>query len=125
MKCPKCQRPTFGRHCGDYPNCTSAETPERILCAAIWVDDGEFHIHQPTKSGFVVCGYRHANIISSLHVLAPLQNAAMRRMSTQGFLTSKGRFVDRVEALEIAKAAGQLLRGTGGPGGQLYSEDLY
>jgi hypothetical protein len=41
----------------------------------------------------------------------------------QGFLTSRGRFVDRAEALEIAEAAGQVIKKT--PGGGLFSEDVW
>lgn len=46
----------------------------------------------------------------------------------QGFLTSEGRFVDRVEGLFIAQAAGQFNRPDLRPGEnphQLYSEDLW
>lgn len=44
--------------------------------------------------------------------------------TTQGFLTSKGRFVNREEALEIARAAGQV-GDDAGYKKQLFSEDLY
>lgn len=44
----------------------------------------------------------------------------------QGFLTSEGRFVNRIEALEIAKRAGQFNRKPGGyDGPELFSEDLW
>lgn len=42
----------------------------------------------------------------------------------QGFTTSTGRFVERDEAWEIAKAAQQIRRVSGSPG-TLFSEDLY
>lgn len=42
----------------------------------------------------------------------------------QGFTTSAGRFVERAEALAIAKAAGQT-RPNDELGHQLYSEDLW
>lgn len=45
---------------------------------------------------------------------------------TQGFLDSKGRFLDRREAYKLAEANGQLKREPGGYGGELlYSEDLW
>ena len=49
------------------------------------------------------------------------------RNSTQGFLTSKGRFVTREEAYPIAVAAGQLIgrEQGGGTSGRLYSEDVW
>lgn len=40
----------------------------------------------------------------------------------QGFLTSEGKFVGRVEALEIAKRAGQIKET---PHSKLYTEDLW
>lgn len=44
-----------------------------------------------------------------------------------GFWTSEDRYVDRKEAWQIAKAAGQLLERapTDGRGGTLYSEDVW
>lgn len=45
-------------------------------------------------------------------------------MHNQGFVTDKGHFVDRHEAMIIAKAAGQLIRNTG-PLDELFSEDLW
>lgn len=44
---------------------------------------------------------------------------------TQGFLTDEGTFVDRYEALEIAKNAGQVGKFCGGDDWQLYSENLW
>jgi hypothetical protein len=39
------------------------QVKEWILCAAILVEDGEEHLHQPRniKTGFVICGRRHHN----------------------------------------------------------------
>ena len=48
----------------------------------------------------------------------------MLRFSTQGFLTTKNRFVDREEAMQIAKSANQLI-GNHGDKNKLYSEDIY
>lgn len=44
----------------------------------------------------------------------------------QGFLTNKGIFVDRKEAMKIAKEQGQIIRLSGSPNADiLFSEDLY
>ena len=44
----------------------------------------------------------------------------------QGFLTNKGRFIGRIEAMEIAKEQGQVIRLSGSPNPDiLFSEDLY
>jgi hypothetical protein len=41
----------------------------------------------------------------------------------QGFVTESGRFVEREEALQIAKESKQIIKKTGNPN-QLYSEDI-
>lgn len=94
-------------------------TPERILCAAIWYQDGQVHEQQPVETGYVACGHRHCNIHT--------QPRADRLMpSVQGFLTSNGEFASRRVALRIARAAGQLEGRTKHPPmDQLLSEDLY
>ena len=44
----------------------------------------------------------------------------------QGFLTNKGRFVGRKEAMKIAQEQGQIIRLSGSPNADiLFSEDLY
>ena len=44
----------------------------------------------------------------------------------QGFLTNKGRFVGREEAMKIAKEQNQIIRLSGSPNSDiLFSEDLY
>lgn len=49
----------------------------------------------------------------------------MTRCKTiQGFITNKGRFVNRKEAFKIALDAGQIDE-SAGVGGELFSEDLY
>ena len=87
---------------------------ERIQAAAILMGDGAVCVMFPPK--------RHHDIIRKL---------SSRRYKTdelgplkQGFVTSHGRYVDRIEARKIAEAADQML--TKNPGGdQLYSEDLW
>ncbi len=44
---------------------------------------------------------------------------------TQGFITSEGRFVDRVEAMEIAIEADQVVSGNSIHGKELFSEDVW
>lgn len=109
---------------------------ERIICAAIWYDDG---IHRPQLpiniiTGIVIGGWRHFNCLSSLsNLLYPnwqedtLENLiridALNKQ-TQGFLTSRGRFVNRVEAGKIAIAA-QQIEELSYSDTDLFSEDLY
>ena len=104
---------------------------EYILCAAIWYDDGlsyddeekeakkgekrAFPAHfrgatyQNTNisTGYVICGWRHGNIIA----VKPCNPAWCPEIkdTVQGFLTNKGRFVDRWQAAYIASEAKQPL----------------
>jgi len=102
-----------------YPE--AAAKPEYIICAAIHVDDGLKHQHQPKniKTGIVLCGRRHHNIIYNFNAL--VFGKLKSKDENQGFLTSKDRFVDRKEAGEIAFAAKQIPE----PTKCLFSEDLY
>jgi hypothetical protein len=96
---------------------------ERILCAAVWIDDGQKYAHQPMPTGLVFAGWRHAQCIVTATTAFPDRRV---RQEDQGFLTSMGRFVGRVEALRIARARGQIRKaGYIARGDELYSEDLY
>lgn len=107
---------------------------ERVLCAAIWVDTG---VAEPPRrsyaypaTGLLFCAWRHGDCLTALQAwadrLAPEERARVGQDQLdgrhQGFLTSRGRFVYREEAMSLARAAGQvgdLKRNS------LYSEDLY
>lgn len=95
---------------------------EHILCSAIWFDDGEQHAHMPVniKSGYVVCGMRHGNCFSTAYALCK-DRSYIKYEKEQGFLTSKNRFVDRLEAAKLAFYAGQIKQITH----ILYSENLW
>ena len=75
-----------------------------ILCSAIWYDDGNIYPHQPIniKTGLVLCGWRHHNIITQASVLKISANNQV-----QGFLTNDNRFVNRAQAKVIALKSGQ------------------
>jgi hypothetical protein len=90
-----------------------------IICAANYVKDGKEYLHQPKniKSGFVICGRRHHNIIMTKKILSGNKS----HEDIQGFLTSDDRFVDRIEAGEIAFKANQINK----PTDCLFSEDIY
>lgn len=129
------------------------EPTETIICAAIHYDNGIHYKFQDVygiKTGFVLSGYRHPNILSvlptnpyflkkmfdtgdkeeiqkyeELKVKYGWQEDGLLRCNTiQGFLTSKGRFVNRKEAYNIALEAGQI-DCNGGYCKELFSEDLY
>lgn len=108
-------------------------TVERILCAAIWVDTGK--AEPPRRSytypstGLLFCAWRHGDCFTTLHAWADRLSSEERASIGeeqfaglhQGFLTSCGRYVDREEAIKIARAAGQ----TNSTKRGLFSEDLY
>lgn len=78
----------------------------RIVAAAI-LKEGALHV-----------GYRHNRIINSAaHRGDSLKNCP------QGFITTDGKFVDRLEGARIALGSGQIVE-LGWPP-NLYSEDLY
>jgi hypothetical protein len=105
--------------------------PEFIICAANWYDDGEPQTFSPKniKTGFVICGRRHHNCISIFAKMMGFpydeRGLALMRTEVQGFLTSHDRFVDRLEALAIARTQGQIITGEGNSKLGLFSEDLY
>lgn len=97
----------------------NASKPEYVLCAAIWVDDKQHHLHQPhnIETGYVVAGWRHHNCIQLISMIC----SGAARGAIQGFLTSKGRFIDRSTAGRMAKEVGQIDYKCS----LLFSEDLY
>lgn len=127
---------------------------EHIICSAIHYDNGlKYNFHQFTygvETGFVLAGYRHPHIISvlptnpywlknkfndgdeeviqkyeELNVKYGWQEDSLTRCNTvQGFITNKGRFVNRKEAFQIALEAGQIDE-SNGVDRELFSEDLY
>ena len=86
------------------------EGPEVCVCAAIRL-----------KNGKVITGRRDGEILVNAFFLG-----FDHRGSTQGFMTSKGRFVTRTEGRKLQDAAGIPSRAKDGyRGDKLYSEDLY
>ena len=96
---------------------------EYVLCAAIKRKTPINVVSQNYKTGTldnddiysIEIGRRHNDIIARFGKL-------YLDVTKQGFYTSWGRFVDRKEALQIAKDAGQVEETNFN---QLYSEDLY
>jgi len=105
---------------------------EYITCAAIWYKDLPNQVYPPKNidKGIVVCGHRHSNCIDIMKSLGELRTVRYSPdgvgESEQGFLTSENRFVNRLEAAEIAIKAGQVYRNfLSNPLIGLFSEDLY
>ncbi len=105
---------------------------EYVLCAANHYDDGiEHKVNQPDniKTGFVVCGHRHSDCISTFALMVgfPYDQNGLKLMQTeeQGFLTSTNRWVDRKEAAEIAVKSNQVKQEDLNSRLGLFSENLY
>lgn len=99
---------------------------EYILCSALWLNDGNIHPHQPLNiiEGYVICGRRHHNCFATLSVTLGNGNYDKSAI-TQGFVTSKDRFVDRKFALKIALDYHQVDFDSLTSTKELYSEDLW
>lgn len=105
---------------------------ELVLTAAIWYKDLETMNFLPKniEKGIVISGYRHAHCISVLKTLAGLRTVKFGPDSVgetiQGFIKNKDRFVDRLEAMEIAIKSGQVKKEElQNKRIGLFSEDLY
>lgn len=100
---------------------------ERIIMSANYYDNGIEFVHQPfnIKTGVVLCGMRHHNIIANFCILT---GETIGDNCEQGFLTSKNRFVGRNEAANIARRANQIKwtdKSIDWKKVELYSEDIY
>lgn len=70
----------------------------------------------------IFTGYRHLQI-NDVFATERIRNGWKVIEKTEGFLTRSGQFVDRTQAMAIAKACGQLKHDT--DRAQLNSEDLW
>ena len=106
-----------------------SEIGERIYSAAIWYKELPTAKRNPENISFgiVVEGHRHTDIIRTVYNLIGKRTVENGESSVgetiQGFVTNKNRFVDRVEAMKIAKESNQLITNT--TFNELYSEDIY
>jgi hypothetical protein len=98
----------------EMPESWVESKPEYILCAAIHFDDGLKYEHQPKNisQGFVVTGRRHHNCLLTVFILSKKDwrrdSLAQGMVQTQGFLTSKDRFLGRTESYHLAVKSGQI-----------------
>jgi hypothetical protein len=96
---------------------------EYILCAAILrINERDFTMYHHNDLRKIEIGYRHADIYRRF------EGEVDKSPKAQGFYTSKGRFVNRKEAMEIAYNAGQVSIDVAKFDGEfrnLFSEDLY
>ena len=86
--------------------------PETIIAAAVQYDGLTFSLPRPA---------RHAQVLQCMEDILSVDSIAH---ACQGFLTSEGRFVNRIQGRQIAYVAGQNPGTTGGQR-DLFSEDLW
>lgn len=105
---------------------------EYIICSAIWYCDLKTQNYLPINinKGLVVCGHRHHNCIDTLKTMSDLRTVRYSPdgvgESIQGFLTNKNRFLNRIDAMEIAIEAKQVNKEElYNPKIGLFSEDLW
>lgn len=110
-RCSSCDYP--------IPDCRCMK-PRYVVCAA----------NKSTKTGRIVCGARYWD--SVMRNMALYVGADGKRKMTfewqnckQGFIDQYGQWMDREEALLIAKANGQVKYQTDPQSKELFSEDLY
>lgn len=87
---------------------------ERIIAAAVQIEGVTISLPRPARHGQV------HHCLETMGIPAHLEATA-----TQGFLTSEGRFVNRVQAKQIAHMAQQFLPGPKSHQRDLFSEDLW
>lgn len=95
----------------DYLRPQSVET---VICSAI-----------KTVEGLIVRGHRHGDCMRTASQIPRVDDEKLNE-SEQGFITSRNRFVDRLEGRRLQDAAGIPSVALGGyRGAVLFSEDLY
>lgn len=105
------------------------DIPERIVCSVCQLcvdkqdgtnEDGSEIIHE-------VYGLRHYDPFMRKQIKELEKQYKYPLLAfDQGFLTNKGRFVNRLDAMKIAKEQNQIVRLSGSPNSDiLFSEDLY
>lgn len=85
---------------------------EYIICSAYWYKTGDESprgfVAQNISTGIIIGQWRHPNVIHAWRKSSGLRTVQTEVEYVDGFLTSRGNFVDRVQAAEIAYNAGQI-----------------
>ena len=87
-----------------------------ILASAV-----KFHVDK-TNEDVVLCGLRHGDIFKQLKALGFEPHKGYEEIS-QGFITDKGKYLDRIDALSYALKYKQITDAKGKT--ELFSEDLW
>lgn len=99
------------------------DVQRRVVCAA---NRYELEVEREGHKYVTLIGVRHFCPIMRGNFIR-VKSEIKRSTEVQGFVDQFGIFMDRFEALDVAKAAGQLniARPKTSPEDRLFSEDLY
>lgn len=87
------------------------DVSEKIVAAAIQIEGVTISLPRPA---------RHGEVLICVNMLLP---DVYQGRETQGFVTSEGRFVNRVQAFQLAWKEKQIISDRTGP--ELFSEDVW
>lgn len=90
--------------------------PEKIACAAV-----KFHTSDWEDDFFILTGKRHSDIMAQAIELGITKDDW--EIAVGGFITTRGRFLDRRRAKDFARGTGQIKSKTTKE--VLYSEDIW
>jgi hypothetical protein len=85
---------------------------EKILCSAIHYVDDYGYIDQPinVKKGFVICGFNHNVCRTMSKAIIDYEHRESLSSIICGYITNRNRFVNKIEAKDIAREANQISR---------------
>jgi hypothetical protein len=99
-------------HCRHTAN--GFDRDARIVCAAVRLNNG-----------LVISSARHFDPLMREQIKNNAFGPDVWNTAEQGFINSRGQFLTREQAYEMALAHGQIRRRVSGDEGTLYSENLY
>lgn len=76
------------------------------------ISSAAIEFEMPNGDKLIEIGFRHSYIYDGFHERRLREGLVAPVKSVEGFMTSESNFVDRVEAMKIAREAGQLKRQT-------------
>lgn len=72
------------------------------------ISSAAIQFEMPNGTKLIEIGFRHCQIYDGFHERRLREGLVAPVKSVEGFMTSESNFVDRVEAMKIAREAGQL-----------------
>lgn len=112
----------------DWPTCGCDPAADKVIEALIEADKLPHEVcicaAIRTPAGRIIRGQRHYDCLRTAMAIPGVMPDDVRT-AEQGFVTSRNRFVDRQQGLQLQLAAGIQSAADGYRGNLLFSEDLY